>query len=202
MWTMTDPLAAVDWPVRTDRLLLRRASEPDLDATWAYRRDPSVTRWLSAAPTTLEAHRASFLERGHLAHMIIVELGGRVIGDTMIRTEDAYAQSEIADAARGTQAELGWTFDPAYGGRGFATEAARALVDLSFGPLGLRRVYAMCFADNVATWRLMERLGMRREQHLVKESLHRSGEWVDALGYALLAEEWPTPGAGTRRPEA
>jgi hypothetical protein len=45
-------------------------------------------------------------------------------------------------------------------------------------------------ADNEASWRLMERVGMRREQHAVAESLHRSGAWLDGLGYALLADEW------------
>lgn len=187
---MTDPLAAVEWPVRTDRLVLRRAAEADLDTIWAYRRDPAVTRWLSAAPPTLEEHRTSFLTRGHLAHMVLLELDDRVVGDAMIRVEDAYGQAEVADAARGTQAELGWTLDPAHAGRGYATEAAGALLDTAFGPLGLRRAYALCFAANEPSWRLMERLGMRREQHLVKESLHRSGEWLDAYGYALLAEEW------------
>jgi RimJ/RimL family protein N-acetyltransferase len=187
---MTDPLAAVDWPVRTDRLLLRRAGEADLNAIWAYRRDPAVTHWLSLAPLTLEQHRASFVERGELARMILLELDGRIVGDAMLRVEDACAQAERAPDAKGTQAELGWTLDPAYAGRGYATEAARALVDLSFGPLGLRRVYALCFSGNEPSWRLMERLGMRREQHMVKESLHRSGEWLDAFGYALLAEEW------------
>ena len=108
----------------------------------------------------------------------------------MGRVEDGWAQAERAPDAKGTQAELGWTLDPAYAGRGYATEAARALVDLSFGPLRLRRVYAVCFSGNEPSWRLMERLGMRREQHLVKESLHRSGEWLDAFGYGLLAEEW------------
>jgi RimJ/RimL family protein N-acetyltransferase len=192
MGGMSDPLTAVDWPVRTDRLVLRRATEPDLDATWAYRRDPTVTRWLSAAPPTLERHRAAFTAHGQLGHLILIELDGRVIGDAMIRVEDGWGQVEAADTARRTQAELGWAVDPAYAGRGFATEAARALVDLCFGPLGLRRVYALCFAANEPSWRLMERLGMRREQHLVKESLHRSGEWMDSLGYALLAEEWPS----------
>ena len=187
---MTDALSAVSGPIRTDRLTLRRAAAADLDAIWAYRRDPAVTHWLSASPPTLEEHRAAFLRRGHLPQMIVVERDGQVIGDTMVRVEDAWAQHEVEDAARGTQAELGWAFDPAHQGRGYATEAVRALLDLSFGPLGLRRVYALCFAGNEASWRLMERVGMRREQHLVRESLHRSGEWMDAFGYALLAEEW------------
>jgi RimJ/RimL family protein N-acetyltransferase len=51
-------------------------------------------------------------------------------------------------------------------------------------------VTANCFAGNEASWRLMERVGMRRELHTVRESLHRSGEWLDGLGYALLADEW------------
>ena len=59
-----------------------------------------------------------------------------------------------------------------------------------FEDLGLRRVTAECFATNEASWRLMERVGMRREAHSVRDSLHRSGEWMDGLGYALLADEW------------
>jgi RimJ/RimL family protein N-acetyltransferase len=88
------------------------------------------------------------------------------------------------------QAELGWVLDPAYGGRGYATEAVRALLRVCFEDLGLRRVVALCFYDNEASWRLMERVGMRREAHNVRDSLHRSGEWLDGLVYALLAEEW------------
>jgi RimJ/RimL family protein N-acetyltransferase len=50
-------------------------------------------------------------------------------------------------------------------------------------------VVARCFSDNEASWRLMERLGMRRELHAVRASLHRSGEWLDVYGYAMLACE-------------
>jgi RimJ/RimL family protein N-acetyltransferase len=120
----------------------------------------------------------------------VIELDGEVIGDLMLAIEDAWAQAEVADRARGVQAELGWCIDPAYGGRGYATEAVRALVRLCFEDLGLRRVTANCFADNVGSWRLMERLGMRRELHTRRESLHRSGKWLDGLGYAILADEW------------
>ena len=49
---------------------------------------------------------------------------------------------------------------------------------------------AQCFADNVASWKLMEQLGMRREEHAVQESLHRSGVWLDSLRYAILEDEW------------
>ncbi|MDN5771501.1 MAG: GNAT family N-acetyltransferase [Microlunatus sp.] len=77
--------------------------------------------------------------------------------------------------------------DAVYGYRCLAT---RALLRVCFAELGLRRVTAGCFADNIASWRLMERLGMRREAHTIRDSLHRSGRWLDGLRYALLAEEW------------
>jgi RimJ/RimL family protein N-acetyltransferase len=51
-------------------------------------------------------------------------------------------------------------------------------------------VTAACGADTDASWRRMERVGKRREAHIVRDSLHRSGEWLDGLGYALLADEW------------
>jgi RimJ/RimL family protein N-acetyltransferase len=54
----------------------------------------------------------------------------------------------------------------------------------------VRRVTASCFLANDASWRLMERVGMRRELHSVAESLHRSGQWLDTVGYAVLADEW------------
>ena len=83
-------------------------------------------------------------------------------------------------------AEIGYVFDPAYAGQGYATEAGRSCSHRVRG-VGVRRVIAQCFADNVPSWRLMERLGMRREQHTVKATLHRSGEWLDGMMYALLA---------------
>jgi len=187
---MDSPLDAVEWPVRTERLLIRRVADADVEATWTYRRLDEVSRWITAAPQDLDAYRAMFTEEERLAKTLVVELDGVVVGDLMLAVEDAWAQAEVRDQGKGTQAEVGYVLDPAYAGKGLATEAVVALIDLSFGPLGLRRVVANCFADNESSWRLMERIGMRREAHTVRESLHRSGQWLDGLSYALLADEW------------
>ena len=187
---MSHPLDTLEWPVRTGRLLLRRATRDDLDATWAFRRLPEVHDWLGAATATYDAYRERYFREERLADKLIVELDGRVIGDLMVKVEDGWAQEEVAGQAKHVQGELGWTFDPAFGGKGYATEAVRALIGLCFGPLGLRRLHASCFYDNEPSWRLMERLGMRRELHSVKESLHRTKGWLDGLSYALLAQEW------------
>jgi RimJ/RimL family protein N-acetyltransferase len=189
---MSHPLDTREWPVHTERLLLRRATPEDLDATWAFRQLPEVYDWLGAATATYDAYRERFFRGKRLEEMLIVELDGRVIGDLMLKVEDGWAQEEVADQAKCVQGELGWTLDPAFGGKGYATEAVRALIDLCFGPLGLRRLHADCFFDNEPSWRLMERLGMRRELHSVKESLHWTRGWLDGLSYALLAEEWTT----------
>jgi RimJ/RimL family protein N-acetyltransferase len=187
---MASPLDEISWPVRTSRLSLRPAVAEDLDATWRVRQIDSVGYWITSAPASREGYAEKFLDPERLAKTIVVELDGLVIGDLMLAIEDAWSQSEVAAQAQGVQAELGWSFDPAYGGRGYATEAVEALIRVCFEELGLRRVIANCFAGNESSWRLMERLGMRREAHTVRESLHRSGEWMDGLGYALLAEEW------------
>ena len=79
---------------------------------------------------------------------------------------------------------------PAHQGHGYATEALTEVLRVCFEVLGLRRVTAGCFAANEPSWRLMERLGMRRETHTLRESLHRTEGWLDGLEYALLADEW------------
>ena len=186
-------LAALAWPLHTDRLTLRPAVPGDADATWQFRRRADVSRWLTRAPATLDEHRSWFEVPDNLAKTLVIERSGAVIGDLMVRIEDAWAQAEIVERARGVQAELGWVLDPEHAGQGFATEAIRELLRVCFTDLGLRRVTATCFAANDASWRLMERVGMRRESGTVRDSLHRSGEWLDCFSYALLADEWRSP---------
>jgi RimJ/RimL family protein N-acetyltransferase len=111
----------------------------------------------------------------------------------MLAVEDGWAQAEVAEQARGVHAELGWVMNPRHAGHGYASEAVRELIRLCFDELGLRRVAANCFADNEPSWRLMERVGMRREIYSVRDSLHRSGQWMDGMSYALLADEWRKP---------
>jgi len=188
---MPQDLSAVPWPVRTERLTLRPGTTDDVDATWAFRRLPEVSEWLTHTSPDREAYAALFCDPDRLATTLVVEHDGAVVGDLMIRVEDLWSQAEVVDQARGRQAELGWVIAPEHAGRGYGTEAARELLRISFEDLGLHRVTALCFADNEASWRIMERIGMRREAHNVRESLHRTRGWLDGYGYALLADEWP-----------
>ena len=101
-------------------------------------------------------------------------------------------------ARAGEEAEIGWCLSPAHQGHGYVTEAATELVRICFDDLGVRRISAAAFADNVPSLRIMERLGMRQESHGVRDSLHRDLGWVDGVVYALLADEWRANRAATR----
>ena len=186
--------SVLEHPLHTERLTLRPATADDAEPTWKFRRLESVNEWLPGRSADLDGYRKLFCEPARLAAAVIVTLGhdtaGPIIGDFMLRREDAWAQRDVADRARLTQAELGWVLDPAYTGHGYATEAVRELLRHCFQDLGVRRVTANCFLDNDTSWRLMKRVGMRQEVHAVRESLHRSGRWLDTVGYAILKEEW------------
>ncbi|GAA2470515.1 GNAT family N-acetyltransferase [Winogradskya humida] len=184
------PSPVLDRPLHTDRLTIRQAKAEDAEATWSFRRLDGVTEWLTSRPAGFDDWRTVFSAPARLATTAVIELDNTIIGDLMLRREDAWSQQEVAGQATGTQVELGWVLDPAHTGRGYAAEAAGELIRYCFEDLGVRRIVAVCFYDNEGSWRLMERLGMRREQHGVRDSLHRSGQWLDSLGYAILAEDW------------
>lgn len=184
-------LDAIPWPLRTERLVVRRAVPADAGATWRIRSTPGVSDWLGYGPGEPEAWTTVFAEPERLARTLVVELDGVVVGDLMLEVRSPWAQRAVRAQAAGREASLGWVLDPAHGGRGLATEAVRALVDAAFAHLGLHRVTADCTADNAASWRLMERLGMRREGHHVRAELYADGVWRDGLTYAVLADEWP-----------
>ena len=183
-------LSAVPWPVRTARLKIRPARVEDLASIFRIRSQPAVSDWLPSEPGDVDAFVARLSQPELLAATLALELEGHLIGDLYLAVENAWSQAEVADQARDTQAEIGWVVEPQHAGQGLATEAAAGLLRICFEDLGLRRVKAVSYADNVASWRVMEKLGMRREGYAVAEALHRSGRWLDSVTYALLVEEW------------
>ena len=184
---MPKQLGDLTWPVSTERLTLRRARADDADAVLSYRSRPSVSEWIGAPP---EDFPARFAASERLDVLLIVERAGAIIGDLMIKIEDAWAPAQVMSQASGVQAELGWSLRPEETGKGYATEAVEAALRICFDDLDLRRVTASCFTANIASYQLMERVGMRREACTVKDALHPSGEWMDGYSYALLADEW------------
>ncbi|MCC9146186.1 MULTISPECIES: GNAT family protein [unclassified Arthrobacter] len=198
---MTANSPGLRWPVLTPRLSIRPAVVEDLPHMFEYRRTPEVAQWITARATDMDAFVERLSQPERLAAILVVEQAGTLVGDLYLARQDAWAQREVEELARGTQAEIGYTIAPEFAGRGYASEAVAELVRICFEELGLRRVVAECFADNTASWRVMEKVGMRREGRSRQGSLHRSGRWLDDLRYALLADEWrATPAAQSRQP--
>jgi RimJ/RimL family protein N-acetyltransferase len=112
-----------------------------------------------------------------------VEHDGQLIGNVNIVVDPDNRQGEI-----------GFIFHPDHQGHGYATEAARALIDHAFGHYGLHRVYGRLEPRNLASARVLEKLGLRREAHLIENEWVK-GEWQSEAIYALLAREWSAANA-------
>jgi RimJ/RimL family protein N-acetyltransferase len=177
------------YPVRTERLLLRPLTLDDVDALHAYRSLPEVARYVPFEPMSRDeiADRirnrwtsTSLTEEGQ-ALLLGVDLadGGGLVGDVML----AWTSREHASG------EIGWVLNPEHGGRGYATEAARAALAMGFDGIGLHRVFARLDERNDASARLCRRLGMREEARLVENEWFK-GEWTNELDFAILDREW------------
>lgn len=192
------PAAAMSLlPLRTASLTLRAFAEPDFEEAAALMGDAEVTRYLYWGPRTREESRVAFAKR--LAGDVIapgVEYVALVIEDAASgRFAGEICLMHMANASR--NGELGYILHPDFHGRGVATEAATAMRDIAFRELGLHRLTAGCDDRNTGSWRVMEKLGMRREAHF-RQNEWVKGEWTGGYIYALLEDEWRalTPGPG------
>ena len=189
-------------PLVTPRLSLRLFTLDDVEDSYAYQSRDDVTKYMLynalSRDEIVERIRIRLSTNG-LANdgdflVLAIELPAtadapaRVIGDVDIQLK----------SAANAQATIGWAMHPDFQGRGYAAEAAGALLDLAFDTVGLHRVYAELDPRNAASAALCVRLGMRHEAHLVDE-LFFKGEWGDTDVYAILDREWAarsTPAAG------
>jgi RimJ/RimL family protein N-acetyltransferase len=182
-------VAELSEPIETERLTLRRFRNSDLDALHAIQSSPEVARYLYWEPRTRDQVAVALAERLRPAPLAADD---DVVALAVERREDGRLLGDLTlwlRSAEHRQAEIGFVFDPAVGGRGYATEAARALVGFAFDSLGAHRVYGRTDVRNLPSARLMERLGMRREAHFREAELFK-GEWSEELVFAVLEREW------------
>jgi [ribosomal protein S5]-alanine N-acetyltransferase len=148
--------------LETDRLILREFTMKDASAVLAYQRTPEYQRLRGRVDYTLDEARkfvATFIgwqsetprQRFQLA--VSLRSSPRAIGTCGIRIQHPGEQ----------EATIGYELDPAYWGKGYATESAARMLSLAFTELELQRVIAWCRIDNAASIRVLEKLGMRRE---------------------------------------
>ncbi|WP_017791820.1 GNAT family N-acetyltransferase [Leucobacter salsicius] len=185
---MTSPDQSPALPIRTPRLTLR--PHTSADAAWMHalfaRED--VARYLPYEPWTrafTEQKLAEHVAKNGLEH----EAGGLTLAVEHTETGEAIGQVLLwyTDREHGI-AEMGWAFDPAWQGRGYAFEAASTLLDLAFDHYGVHRVAAHLDVRNAASAALAVKLGLRREAEL-RDSEWLKGEWVTMAIHAVIAPD-------------
>jgi RimJ/RimL family protein N-acetyltransferase len=172
--------------LETPRLILRRFREDDLAALVSYRNDPRIAQyqmWESYDETRgkdlIEKNKnKSPGDEGYCQLALEYKATGELIGDFMLKTQEDKRLAEI-----------GYTLAFNFHGKGLAREAATAVIDYAFIVLNIHRLSATADPRNLASLKLLERLGFRKEAHFVK-SLWFKGEWADDVVYGLLEEEW------------
>lgn len=170
--------------MESERLYIRPFAADDADDLYAYLSRERVVRYEPYPPFTREQAAAEAARRAadpHF-HAVVLKDSGRVIGNLY------FAPGEFDTW------ELGYLFHDAYWGRGYAAEACRTLLTDALTRPHVHRVIALCNPENTASWRLMERLGMRREGTFIRNvwfSRDENGHpvWQDTYQYAILREE-------------
>jgi RimJ/RimL family protein N-acetyltransferase len=176
-------------PIETERLLLRPFEASDIDGVMSYHALPEVQRYLDwkvrdkyEVTAALEAMR----------NQITLQRPGDTLSLAAIRKADAALLGHVslrwADATA-AQGEIRFVFNPAYRGKGYATEAVRRLIGLAFDHFRIHRIFARCDARNTRSAKLMTRLGMRLEAHYREHALFQ-GEWDEEMHFAILDREW------------
>lgn len=180
--------------LETERLILRDFEVNDWTAVLAYQSDPRYLRyyhWTERSPADAKAfvdmfvsHQRS-LPRTKFQLAVVLRSDNRLIGNCGIRMESAGA----------LEADMGYELAPEHWGRGYATEAARVMLNFGFTELSVHRIWSWCIAENVASARVLKKLGMRLEGRL-RENKHFKGRWWDTLLFAILDHEWRAQGHG------
>jgi RimJ/RimL family protein N-acetyltransferase len=186
-----------DWPLDTERLTLRPFVESDFEAMHAMRSNPKVVLYLYEEPFSPEQTRDLLTRKMAVtawAHeddwfsvAVVERSSGATVGDIAFHWV----------SERDRTAEIGFVFDPRHQGKGFATEAARAVVDWAFATAGMHRVVGRTEARNAASARVLEKLGMRLEAHFVENEWVKN-EWQSELFYSVLDREWSASSSDRR----
>ncbi|SHJ96125.1 Protein N-acetyltransferase, RimJ/RimL family [Clostridium cavendishii DSM 21758] len=174
--------------LETDRLVLRRFSPDDWKDLHEYLSNELVVKYEPYGIYDEESSKKEALYRSkeECFFAVCLKENDKLIGNVYFN---------IKDPKEFLTWEIGYVFNPKYSKRGYATEACKRILDYGFEELNACRIVAMCNPKNINSWRVLERLKMRREGHLVKNIFFKYDEkgkpiWHDTYEYAILKNEW------------
>lgn len=171
------------------RIGLRELVESDWNAVHDYASKPIVTRYQPWGPNTVEDSKAYIQEvlddasqdpRTRFVFAVIELEEEKLIGAVEINIRDSF----------NLEGEIGYIIHPDYWGKGYATEAASLILDFGFANLKLHRIFATCDPKNIASSKVLEKIGMFKEGTLREHMRLRDGGWRDSFLYSILESEW------------
>ncbi len=173
--------------LQAEHIYLRTGKTTDFDAIKAYRQDEENCRYIRPAEddaTTLKmVEQLSSpwqLSQGRWNGLVICQASNNeVIGEVAFNIEDWTHQ----------RAEIGYRLTKTASGKGYCTQACLLLIDFLFKEFGFVKLVAKCDPRNIASYKVMEKLGFVREGHFKHHYLLGS-EWTDQYDYGLLATNW------------
>lgn len=174
--------------LKTDRLLLRRFQANDGADLYDYLSDPETVKYEPYGVYTLDEAKKEAARRSSDPAFWAV-----CLKETKKMVGNIYFARQEPETFKTW--ELGYVFNSSFSGRGYATEAAKRILKYGFEACGAHRIEASCNPQNTRSWRLLERLSLRREGYLVQNiyfQLDGTGQpnWQDTYVYAMLASEW------------
>jgi [ribosomal protein S5]-alanine N-acetyltransferase len=174
--------------LETDRLLIRNFHKDDWKDLHEYLSNEAVVKYEPYDVFSEEACKEEALRRSHndAFWAVCLKDNNKLIGNLYFqRLEPEEWQTW----------EIGYVFNPAYYGNGYATEACKRMLKFGFEQAGAHRIIGKCNPENTASWRVMERMMMRREGYYkkpayFKKNLDGKPLWHDAYEYSILEEEY------------
>ncbi|KHE70162.1 GNAT family N-acetyltransferase [Halobacillus sp. BBL2006] len=167
--------------IRTERLWIRDFEIIDWEAMYEYTSNQNVMRYIPEGVFT----------RKDAKEFVRKNIGDQAENFPVVKTnEDILIGHMVFHKYFGEHSyEIGWVFNPKYQNKGYATEAAKAILAFGFETMNLHRIIATCQPENIPSYRVMEKIGMRREGFF-KKCIPNGDEWWDEYYYAILQEEW------------
>lgn len=173
--------------IDTSRLLIRSFQEQDYLSLFEYLSNPTVYRFEPGEPISIKKAKELVLERTRTTDFwaVVFKSTQKMVGHLYFK------QIEPREFLTW---ELGYIFNPAFHNQGYATESADALIRYGFQHFGIHRVIAHCSPENIASWKVLEKLGMKREGCFRKNIFFKRAKdgsplWLDSLEYAMLKED-------------
>ncbi|HAM81990.1 GNAT family N-acetyltransferase [Ornithinibacillus bavariensis] len=165
----------------SERLVIRNFTQDDWQSVYEYTSDSNVMKYLPEDVFSVEDAKKFVMDNsGENAKYfpVLLKEDQNLIGHIVFH-------KYFGDHTY----EIGWVFNPKYYNKGYASEAAHAILKYGFETMGLHRIIATCQPENTPSYRVMEKIGMRREGFF-KKCIPQGNEWWDEYYYAILDEEW------------